>query len=899
MSAAARTGFIGLVTNVACTQAPEGALQEAENVVLRRVGCVEPREGVRLRETNSDPAVWGFSLDDDEDVIALWGGLAFSWKLVGGAALQYTNIVDGSLSDPQPMRRDVLTYARARGYVYVPFTDGTHRLTTSGFSITGVPQVARFVGSSFAGGTWLANNEQVAYRLVLRSTVDGGMIIRSVPTVASTVSNTSGGATRVVLSVSYHQRFQGDFDAIEVYRTRNFATSITPDDDMQLVGVMDQSQFSLTGTLYTAAFTDDVAPAQRGMTLYTSPSRGGILEQNDRPPAAACVAAYKGSLFFGGVRGPQRKVVTYRWGGDVSGSATGVGLRLATGDVTNGSAIILNVTPTTGLERGMIFTTLGLFPENTYVTNISGTTVTVSAVATGLTTVGAPMGFYDAIKVDGLWLNAENYPFGLGAHGSGEFAAYGLTPARTGLDITLVIESVSRAVGAETIQATHGSEYDPPLPNYLGTPLELDQDDFPGAIMWSKIDEPEHVPTKNYQFVGDKGKAVLGLVPTRDALFVLKEDGVFRLTGSGATEGIASPWRVDPYDPTTRCLLPTSVRPLNGRVYFLSNKGVVAFGDDGAEVVSRAVYDLVRYMLDEVAYSFQQNGFYELNGVVGSTAAVFERENEYTIMRSSEERPLVYNENTNAWTMWRYWSQASEMLAFYRGVFFLEREGRVAYSLGDSFFETRLSTDAPIASLGLAQRYDSETAVTATSYGSGFVTLSAPVTALADDVIQDADGKLWRITVEVGPHDVLTVVGAAGATFTTGSCVLYRSLRCQVAPQTFYSEPMRGKDNSPLTAVFSRFHGPVALSCLYSSVLSPLDWDAWEERGVAIALGADGFAVNTRGWALSHDVPNSHRRAWLLDAGLRWVITHGDVRLEGLYIESRPMTPRAKPEVAA
>jgi hypothetical protein len=894
MTIAARTGFLGLVTNIACVQSHEGALQIAQNVVCRRAGAIEPRDGVRELHSTADQASYGFSLDGETDVLQTWDGTNFAWEVASGAAIQYTDAQTGA-EDPQPFRRDVFSHAALGGASYVPTDRRLLALdTASAFRRAGLPVVVYVTGGATAsGGAFLANNEQVAYRVVTRKTTSTGLVIRSAPTGAVTVANTTGGAARVDLSLWFANDFYGDFDAAEVYRTRNFATSTTVDDEMQLVASVDRTLFALFGSnrLYTLA--DNVAATSRGATLYTSPSRGGISQQNDCPPAAAVVAAFKGSLFFGNVRGPQTIAFSLNYiGAAASGVATGIGERTYTGDTTIGVNQITNLSSTTGLERGMVVTG-GSVPVNTYVTAISGTTATLNNNA-GATGTGASYTFTDAVNIDGKWIQADIIPTGVVLRAIDNYETFSVTPPAGGSNRTRVVRTFSRAAGAATIQATHGGEYTPPLPTYADTPLELSQDVWPGGLMWSKQDEPEHVAPINYAFVGDKNRAILGIVPTRDALFILKEDGVFRLTGSSAISG----WRIDPYDPTTRCVLPSSVKALNGRAYFLANRGVVAFDDSGAQLLSDPIHDLVRDLIDQVQDNFVEEGLYEQPGVVGSTAAIFERESEYTLLRGDEDDALVFNESRRAWTTWKYAPAAGETLDL-RALFNFERDGRVCYALGNTtVYATRLSTDDYGGVLTLPLRADRDTDVTAVSYsaGSGTVTLGASVTVLADDVIQDAAGKLWRI--ENSATSNTHVVSGPSAAFTTGACILYRSLRCSVAPQTFYGPPMLAKDSSPLTATFSRFQGPVALSYLYSSQLSPLEWGSWEELDISL-LTPNGYAAHTRGAAFPQDVGNDHRRAWLLDAAVRWAMSHGTVRLEGVYIEQRPMaSPRVKQQVA-
>lgn len=893
LSAETRAGLLGLMTNVSCLQAPEGALVEAENVVCRRAGSVETRDGiVPLVASTANQPVWGLSTQS-ADYHVCTNGSTFAWYTSGGAAVQFADPVLGVATDLQPLRRDVWTRSDLRGNTYLPADSGVFRLDAApAFLQAGLPPyVFELANALTTAGAWLPTAERVAYRIVTKDDRGNKLVVRSLPTGAVTVTNNSGGDRATQLTLQYANLFQGLFTSVEVYRTRNFSTSITVDDEMQLVAEIDVTAFTLSGVVYSYVFTDLTLPAERGATLYTSPSLGGIAEQNEMPPAAACAASYKQALFFGNVRGPQRVVVSSRVSASgLAGSATGVGLRTYAGDTTIGLNTIINMTSVVGIERGMVTLVSG-FPETAYVTNISGTTITMSQVATS-SAVGGSRIFADAIRSpEGIWMNALSVEFlqrFLVSYASGAIYAYSITPPKGGYTNTYVFETISRAQGGYDIRATHGSEYDPPLPDYLAADgLEYDQDEFPGALYWSKTNEPEHVRPVNYAFVGDSAKAILGLAPTRDALYVLKEDGIWRLTG------VDGDWQIDPFDPTTYVMLPTSVQPINGRVYFLGNNGVVRFGDDGLELVSQAVNDLVKPVVDQLRASFLSTGLYELDGVIGGTSGVFDREDEYTLARAAGTSALVYNEWTRGWTTFRY----TDLVETVRAIWTYDRQGRAAYAIGNAIYGTRLSTDAQLGVLAspLAAN-DGETAVTATLWteASGAVTLSSPVTALEDDIVQDRSGVLWRVlndaigsaTVYVGGLTVSP--GGAALEFATGSCVLYRSIRAKVSPQPYAEAPMLPKRWRRFMGAFSSIDGPVALRYAFNSSESTRDAASWDQESARLAL-VDGRARYTAGYAYAGYVPTAHARAWMLSGSIRWVQSHGTARLDAIVATSDQM----------
>lgn len=875
-----KAGLSGLLTNVAETQAPPGTLIEAENVVMRRPGCIEPRDGLQLAGTVSGGiAAYGFSWRGKDFYLRNNGSNAFRWFDSGGAAYQYDELpVGGTPVDPQPMRRDIFSRAEARGSLYLPYEAGTVRMESDAgpWQFTGLPSFARVTSGSPVAGAFLGNNEQVAYRAVAVRTDANGMTVRSIPSGALVVSNASGGARDVQLGLS--SAFSTHFDSIEIYRTRNFPAGVTPDEEYQLVATVPAATFS---------HTDSVLVAARGATLYTSPSRGGSDQQNGLPPAACISTLFRGSLFWGNVRRPRQITVSYGTVGVFTGSATGLGSRAATGDTTSGSPDLANVSATVGLEKGMVVYGTGI-PFGAHVTDISGSTVTISANATANGT-GVSLDFRDAVQIGGSWqdLVAVNIAAVSGAR------ARKITPAEGGYANTLVLEAENAATTSLTIQATHGSEYSPPLPDYDGTPELLPQDAWPGGIIWSKPDEPEHVRPIDYALIGDQAKAILGLVPTRDALFILKEDGIFRLTGANGV------WRVDPFDPTARCMLPGSVRAVRGRGVFLGDRGVAMVSDDGVEMISAPINDLVKPVIDQIQASWLSTGFYELPGMQGAHAScVFERESEYTLARGSAVAPLVYNDITGVWTTLAYYGHASESLS-YRALFNFERAGKCVLSMGTAYYTTLLSTDAGAEYL----RYDRASAITVSSYEAPNVTLSAPITALEDDIIKDSAGRYWRITANVSAQSTVPVaLGGGTAAMATGAATLYRSLRCSVVATGFAMPLAAQKHWGALNTAWTKLVGAVRLRYGFESSEKPgfSEQNAMTNIAQPAVDAGTGVTNYTLGIAPPARVNTNNARAWLLRARIRWAMAHGDAQLEAISADLlNGLPPGSKQQVAA
>lgn len=628
----AKTGFSGIVTATAEVTGDATGLRVADNVTLRKEGALT------LRSTFGSSAL-------SRAYKAAFPYRGVLYYIAGSnviydstqAAMTYNNSTPGAIRD------DVQSAKEARGNLYFASSSGVWKTTGVGAALTrtGVwPGNAASAGTSLtATGTplILPTASQVAYRLVAKRTDANGVILRSRPSGAQVVSNASGASAAPTVLIACLSTDPPD--EVEIYRTRVFPTSSQVDDEMQLVGTVKISQFAAgSPRLYT--FVDRVADTARGTTLYTSPSRGGIEAANDRPPAAACIERFRTSLFFGNVRGPQRTTFSWKFSGDpngiVTGSATGIGRRIYTGNTTNGNATIASMSSTVGVQIGQVVQGGSV---NGRVTGVTANTVTVSP-APSATATGVSLTFTDGILYS-YYGNAANL-FGATVQAAagqsstsyslaqnGVTAAYEVTPALPGYDVTLVFESIERGNSANvSMTATHGDEFNPPLPLPTATPLTLPVESIAHGLAWSEPDEPEHAPPKNFARVGDSGKDVLALIATKDRLLIFKEDGLFMLTGDTAKN-----FGIYPLDTTCLCILPGSVRRLQNTVYALTNLGLVAVDEGGGvTVVSRSIQTELAPIVTQIRQAQASSGLYLMPGLSGVTGTSDDPNGEYWLM---------------------------------------------------------------------------------------------------------------------------------------------------------------------------------------------------------------------------------------------------------------------------
>lgn len=185
-----------------------------------------------------------------------------------------------------------------------------------------------------------------------------------------------------------------------------------------------------------------------------------------------------------------------------------------------------------------------------------------------------------------------------------------------------------------------GNEFSPVLPTSGVSIISSDQVEL-NAIYYSKFQQPEAVPIVNKFLVGPKDKAILRILPIRTGLMILKEDGIYRLTGTNGQ------FNIDPFDNSAIILAPDSAAVLNNQIYMFSTQGVVTLTDTGVSVISRPIEDQLN-RITAPAFNFKPNTF----------GVSYESDRAYlmwTVTNSNDTQPTQcfrYNTFTNAWTKW-------------------------------------------------------------------------------------------------------------------------------------------------------------------------------------------------------------------------------------------------------
>lgn len=471
--------------------------------------------------------------------------------------------------------------------------------TGSGSGITmtiGVPATWLAVGSASGSNT-------TAYRILWGIKDANKNLILGAPSQITQVSNTTAAAVATIVNFSIPSGITTSH-FYQIYRPPAVASGVTPNDEGQLV--YEGNPVAADITYGQISVLDIVPDALRGATIYTAQSQEGLANENAPVPQANDIAVFRDCLFFANTTSLQSYDLTLLGVGSPAGiqaadtitidsiaytaatsetASTGTfavtSAFLFTGNVTTHSNTTVDgISSTTGMTAGMSISGTGI-PAGAFITVISSSVaVVISIAATASATVtGTVTGDSAAQAIRDTALSLVRV---INRYASSTVYAYYLSGPT---DLPGMILLQSRTVGASAfpVVSSRSTCWNPTLPS-SGTTQVSTADASKNGIYFSKPSQPEAVPLANKIPVGSADKDILRIIPLRDSLFVLKEDGIFRIYGTDASN-----FRATPLDNTADILAPDSAVPMNNQIYALTSQGVVTISETGVQIISRPI----------------------------------------------------------------------------------------------------------------------------------------------------------------------------------------------------------------------------------------------------------------------------------------------------------------------
>ena len=530
---------------------PEGALAVADNIVVDRDSIAEPRRGLNYLSSAagradfidaSGRAIKKFFYQDTIIAQVKTGAGVYS--------LVYFNTTDGwhalAAAFNPPLSTVKTRSNQAKGNLYLTTSYGVARVDAYNGSVApaGVPQALDIQSvKASASGAWLIDGNSVTYRVawgykdlnnnLLIGAPSGALIVTN----DATLSGYSGAAKAIEVTIPIPFGITPSY-FLQLYRSPQVTG--TPNDELKQVFEIFPESTDITDGVIT--FTDITTEAlNRGANLYTNVSQDGASFANVHPPKALDIASYRDCMFYGNIREQQSFILTVLDViplGDTDGDTLTIGATtytVITNDdppyvITDPPFIIVITNQLDSINRREtainIVRSINFFQDEYYATYISGVDDIPGKILIQSYDVGdAP--FYLTSSMSWPWL--------------------------------------------------------PPLP-VSGTLISSDDSYAPHGVAYSKPFQPESVPLPYRLPIGSKDSAILRILPLRDSLFILKEDGVWRIYGTDPSN-----FQVALLDSTANCIAPDTAVIMNNQIFALTTQGVVTISETGVTIMSRPI----------------------------------------------------------------------------------------------------------------------------------------------------------------------------------------------------------------------------------------------------------------------------------------------------------------------
>lgn len=548
------------------------------------------------------------------------------------------------------------------GNSYVTSFNGTTITINNNASATGTG-VTLTIGIP---STWLATSASnglntTGYRVMWTITDANQNLIQGAPSGFAQVVNTTASTAAPIVNFSLPSGITVNHQ-YQIYRSAAVGSGITPSDEEGLV--YQGSPVANDLTYGTISVLDIVPDALRGATIYTAASQQGLVNSNSTPPLANDIAIFRNTMFFANTSTLQNYNLTLLGTGTPAGIQSGdtitiggitytasssenstsgqfavapVFLLITTGTVSSSSTSMTSVGSTVGLANGMSISGNNI-PSGTYITNISGSTVTMSQAATGAAS-GQSVTFTGDSAAQAIRDTALSLVRVINRYSSSTVYAYYVSSIQ-GLPGEILLQS--REVGAASfaLVSSRSTCWSPALPT-SGTTQVSTNSVNKNYLYFSKDQQPEHVPVGNFIPVGSGDKNILRIIALRDSLFILKEDGIFYLTGTDSTN-----FQVWPLDYTAILIAPESAVSLNNQIYALTTQGVVSVTQNGVAIMSHGIEQDLMSLIAENYTTLKNTSF----GVAYESSRAYYL---FCISNANDTAPTQYyryNYITNAWT---------------------------------------------------------------------------------------------------------------------------------------------------------------------------------------------------------------------------------------------------------
>ena len=453
----------------------------------------------------------------------------------------------------------------------------------------GSPPGLDISGSLTGASGFLADTYIVAYRMLWGYKDANNNLILGAPSQRFIISNSSGGTRDVSLTFTIPSGITTTW-FYQIYRSIQISpVTLTPDDELYLAYEGNPSGAQITAKLVT--ITDSQPDSLLGETLYTSPTQQGIENANTPPPFAKDIALYNNMTLYANTQNKQRLLLTY------------------IGGLSNGDTITLAGTAYTGqAAENIAIGQFQIFTAGTPAENIEDTALSLIRVVNRYATNTLIYGYY--------------------------LSGFDDLPGQMAFE--------ERAVGGSTFYAisSDGTSFNPILPT-SGTTIASTNDAKQNGIYISKLNQPEAVPLYAFVFAGSANKAIRRIVALRDSVFIFKDDGIFRLTGTDFQS-----IQVSLFDGSKKLIAYDSPAVFDNQVLCFLDQGIGAVSEQGVQLISKPIENQILRVSQYANFAANTFGV----GYDSDRKYMF-----WTVAEDTDTYPTVawvWNSITSTWTKW-------------------------------------------------------------------------------------------------------------------------------------------------------------------------------------------------------------------------------------------------------
>lgn len=501
--------------------------------------------------------------------------------------------------------------------LYFTTSKGVYRLEDpeSEPELSGVVQALSSTATLSVGvGTAVPPESAVAYRFIWGKRTVQGRIIFGAPSGRVVAYNVSTTDTKnVVLTVPVPDEARAvDGYFLQAYRSETTPVTVPPSDEMALVYERAVIDMAPTGD---HVFTD-IDPDPQGPAAYFSPSVGGLTESKYRPPLATDVVTVNGVTVFLNARNAQSITMTLLGVDGPNALNSGNGLIFTFSDGTQERYEADYPTPTPP-DEFLLDRSTDLSPSQKTANTANNLARAISTRPGGrlwgqyVSSDEGPPGIIRiearnldeqvvsvrAIEAGSMWSPALPGILRVSAGQMSRnlsgivtvFVSPTFAGSSHGLEVGQQIEvlnqfanpadAVNFPPGIKTITAvpTNDSfryaEAGPVATTagaaFVQTLGEVTTEADTFSVAWSPLQEPDAVPVLQNAQAGNPDLPVLRAILLDGSLYLLKRDGLFRLSGS--TPNTLS---IDAIDTTVSFIAPWAAWTLGGRAYALTTEGL-------------------------------------------------------------------------------------------------------------------------------------------------------------------------------------------------------------------------------------------------------------------------------------------------------------------------------------